>query len=922
MTVEHRRIWAWFGLALLGTVTAIAVVYVISSDQGPISVRVMALATVATSAASGIVWLWAHRRPEAALLPVERAADQLAEQLRRSWELVATERGLRYSTSIALQWRWSQRQVTGPVTQAVVGVSGTRFTPLPGMAPITVEQLRSGFSKDLFGVYGGLDSGRVLILGAPGAGKTGAAIRLILDALIHRSAVETTEEQAKVPVPVLLTAYGWNPSEQLFKNWLADRLAREYRLLRALEYGRDTAMRLIEGGYLAVILDGLDEMPEALRQVALQALDEQANFRLVLLARSEELVAAASGGHLRGAAALEICPIGSEQAAEYVASCQMDPLPQTWQRVVDHLREHPGSALAQALDTPLMLTLVRDIYRPGGRVDELTNSDQFPSREAIEDNLLSRVLPTAYAQHPGQPASPYTVDEAERWLAHLARNMNEEGTRDLAWWEIPRWISVWPRALVATITLYLVFALSSGLRNGVLSKFGNTLNFLDRSILGFTSGVIEGLPFALLIGLGYGLVSTPDKRPYGRLSRLGWSTAASQNNFIVGFIIGFLGNIWTAVSGISFEVDNDGGLGNFSGVEFVGGLWFGLARGIGDGLVAGLLIGLGFVLVSGLGKRSHGHSGQLRQSSVTNRSHLISGLRFGLTTGFTAGLLTGLKDALIFGLVAGLGYGLLDGVIVGIGYGFAAGLGRKSPSRIRWNKTDLRTALITGLVIGLVVGWVPGFIFVLVVGLGGRPLLQLGRLRWKRINVRTDLIIGLGSGLIVGLLLWLNLSIGNVHIFGLGAGLSDGFIAGLVVGPLTTLLVVLGRPSADATTPSDPRSLWRRERQLRLRVGIAFGIVFGLLVGLNNGSELAVGIQVGLGAGLMSSATWAATLASAQLWRRGQAPLHLLRFLEDARARQILRTVGPVYQFRHARLQDQLAETRISLPLGHGDRPH
>jgi hypothetical protein len=33
-----------------------------------------------------------------------------------------------------------------------------------------------------------------------------------------------------------------------------------------------------------------------------------------------------------------------------------------------------------------------------------------------------------------------------------------------------------------------------------------------------------------------------------------------------------------------------------------------------------------------------------------------------------------------------------------------------------------------------------------------------------------------------------------------------------------------------------------------------------------------------------------------------------MRFLEDARERGVLRTVGPVYQFRHARLQDRLAK--------------
>jgi hypothetical protein len=36
-------------------------------------------------------------------------------------------------------------------------------------------------------------------------------------------------------------------------------------------------------------------------------------------------------------------------------------------------------------------------------------------------------------------------------------------------------------------------------------------------------------------------------------------------------------------------------------------------------------------------------------------------------------------------------------------------------------------------------------------------------------------------------------------------------------------------------------------------------------------------------------------------------PIHLMGFLEDARQRKVLRTVGPIYQFRHARLQDRLA---------------
>ena len=64
----------------------------------------------------------------------------------------------------------------------------------------------------------------------------------------------------------------------------------------------------------------------------------------------------------------------------------------------------------------------------------------------------------------------------------------------------------------------------------------------------------------------------------------------------------------------------------------------------------------------------------------------------------------------------------------------------------------------------------------------------------------------------------------------------------------------------------------------------------------------------GLMNGLLSADTWPTCLTFAQLAMRWHTPVRLMRFLEDARERDVLRTVGPVYQFRHARLQDRLAE--------------
>ncbi|MGV9249486.1 hypothetical protein [Streptomyces sp. NPDC003710] len=136
--------------------------------------------------------------------------------------------------------------------------------------------LESGAVRDLFRLYGALDSGRVVIVGAGGAGKSGAAIRLLLDALAHREALEP-DARARVPVPVLLTLSGWNPLNERLQDWLVTRLATDYMFRKSEEYAGGVVSRLIGTGRVAVFLDGLDETPEAVRPVALRALDEQAN---------------------------------------------------------------------------------------------------------------------------------------------------------------------------------------------------------------------------------------------------------------------------------------------------------------------------------------------------------------------------------------------------------------------------------------------------------------------------------------------------------------------------------------------------------------------------------------------------------------------------------------------------------------------
>ena len=92
------------------------------------------------------------------------------------------------------------------------------------------------------------------------------------------------------------------------------------------------------------------------------------------------------------------------------------------------------------------MTLVRDSYRKGHNVRELLDyaAGHGVSREDIEDHLLDQ-RPAGPAQKPGHSGPRYDLQTAHNTLSRLAAQMNHEGTRELRWWNIPRWVTAAPR---------------------------------------------------------------------------------------------------------------------------------------------------------------------------------------------------------------------------------------------------------------------------------------------------------------------------------------------------------------------------------------------------------------------------------------------------------------------------------------------
>jgi hypothetical protein len=629
--------------------------------------------------------------------------------------------------------------MAGPIAAAV---ESTQFQPLPGLPTLRAPDLREGDIRDFHAIYGGLGSGRLVIAGAPGAGKSGAVVLLVIAALKHREQVSGVD-RPKVPVPVMFTLHGWDPARQQVRDWLVVRLQQTYPLF-AGKRGAQRAASLLAAGKVAVILDGLDEISEQLRPIALRALGEQATFRLIVLARSAEMAATASRDPLEGAVALELQDIDSAIAAEYLTHVQVHPAPPRWRDLTGQLRRAPDSPLAQALSTPLTLTLVRDTYRHGDDVRELLDfcdaADRRVTSEDIVDHLLDKVVPAAYTERPGEPPLRYDLHTAQHALRWLAARMDQGGTRDLQWWRIRDWAPAAPRYIL--------------------------------------SGVIGGVG----AGVAVGLTTSPA---------------------------------------------------------------FGLVAGVSVALVVGLALGFRERQPSLTGPRPLGQV--LRPSSVP------AGLAIGLPAGLAVGLLVGLGA----GVSGGLAVGLTFGLTVALATWFSGVFSQHDVDNAAPQSplTSWRSSRAVGLVAGLVGGAVGGLALGLADGLEGA------------------LAAGIAGGLITWLALW--------RVAAPVIGLASGLVVGLAIGLAAALLATFTGEGA---------------------LGLTTGLIAGLLSG----------IVLGPAAGLSYTRTWPATLAFAQLALRWHTPIRFMRFLEDARDRNVLRTVGPIYQFRHARLQDRLAEQAVT----------
>ncbi|WP_047225095.1 MULTISPECIES: NACHT domain-containing protein [Protofrankia] len=613
--------WVAVGLAVL----AVAVTVVVwRTWDDALSAGVTGGIGLAVTVAGGWVAWAAYRKPPD--LDLATVADQIADAVFKQWDGELRRRQIGDPHPLPVAWDPADAALTEEWSSIRQQAASGAWPPEAPERPwATGPAQLAGRDKKIIDVLDRIPTGRLVILGEPGAGKTVLAVRLLLALLARRA--------PGGPVPVLLSLASWNPADQDLAAWLEASLIRNHSGLEApapdaTGEDRNRARALLDRRLLLPILDGLDELPPALRATALAKISEMLpdGQGLVLTCRKQAFRWAVRPSYwggaeskLKGAAAVVLRPLTPDDVADYFRKAPGGPVVTArWDEVVASFTATSPPPVARVLTTPLMASLAHTVYNPRRGESlrgvpepvDLLDPARFPTVAKVREHLLDEFIPAAYRPHPHRGA--------QRRLRFLARHLEEHlhGTPDLAWWQLP---AAAPRPFF-DLTVRIAFGLTFGLAMGCLARlmFGPQI----APELGVIAGLVAGDRFARVCG------------PRAEPSRgVRWQPNPT------GFRIGRVG-------GLAY------GLGYGLTAGFAYGPVAGLACGLAAGLAYGLTVGFTFGLT--------GAAADLRTAASPQavlerdrRAFRILGFTQGLSGTVTYGLGGGLMILLVGGYADG-----------------------------------------------------------------------------------------------------------------------------------------------------------------------------------------------------------------------------------------------------------------------------
>ncbi|MBZ0280435.1 MAG: NACHT domain-containing protein [Anaerolineae bacterium] len=243
---------------------------------------------------------------------------------------------------------------------------------------------------------------KLLILGAPGGGKTVLLLQLAQHLL------EEAKTKGK-PVPVVFNLSSWGATGGSMKDWLIAELKRNY--------GANTkyAKELINGDSLIYLLDGLDEVAKASRDKCVAELNTFITLerQLVVCSRTAEYGELTT--KLSISEAVEAQPLTETQFEAYL---KQHISSETVANIIATLRED-DDVWGEA-NKPLFINILISTYRDGKPFQP--EQIQGDTRQKVQNLLIE---PYVVRQLQNVPNAPYASAETRRHLAWIGWWMNK-----------------------------------------------------------------------------------------------------------------------------------------------------------------------------------------------------------------------------------------------------------------------------------------------------------------------------------------------------------------------------------------------------------------------------------------------------------------------------------------------------------------
>ncbi|GGN20058.1 hypothetical protein GCM10011609_71530 [Lentzea pudingi] len=366
--------------------------------------------------------------------PLGRLAGHVRQQLQYE------QKENRFAEPLPIRLRWSKPEEAGLVSEP--GVMAYHFGLADAASGPEVPETLEGIARLLHQQ----PRGRLVVLGDEGSGKSTLVTELALELLEIRGPGDL--------VPVIFRLASWD-HKLVFEDWLIEELNSSNDFLKAKDHEEKKSFgaRLVEGGHILAILDGFDEIPEALRQEVIARLNATLvrSDKVVITSRSAEYkqaVSAESGHVLTGAAAVTLRELSLGDIDLYLRGRSTtliddsDAMPTPWDSVISALWAHRRSPQVEMLlrlfETPLMVMLAKVVYANTDPA-ELLDTVKFANSGQFEERLLSAFVEARIVEVPRRSSTKnysWKPEKIKYWLGFLATLLVAEKSSVLAWWRI------------------------------------------------------------------------------------------------------------------------------------------------------------------------------------------------------------------------------------------------------------------------------------------------------------------------------------------------------------------------------------------------------------------------------------------------------------------------------------------------------